>query len=339
MDLNFVEFMQSARIIVEECVKLKPGDEALVVTDSRAQEYCGVSPLLHAIIGAIKAVGAEPVVISYTAKTSNGDELPEAVAKAMQHTNAIFALTTKTILHTTATRQARAAGVRTLMLPAGSGVGFTNDMIYRLMPKSREEIEEIAALTNRIGGYFKKGHEVIITTKKGTDLTLNVGQLKMSFNDGYCDKPGIMQFIPSGQLAIGVDPGSANGVLVSDVSMSRVPAPLSQPITFTIKDGYVTTINGGKKAEEFKRIIASQNDPQAYLICEVGLGTNPKARPGNDTLENEHIFGGGHIGMGTNATFGGEVTCANNWHVDTCFLDATLSIDGHKIVDDGVYLV
>ena len=97
------------------------------------------------------------------------------------------------------------------MLPAGSGVGFTNDMIYRLMPKSKKEIEGIADLTNRIGAKFKSGHTVKITTKKGTDLTLSVGQLKMSFNNGSCDQPGSMQFIPSGQLAIGVDPGSANG--------------------------------------------------------------------------------------------------------------------------------
>jgi 2,5-dihydroxypyridine 5,6-dioxygenase len=339
MELKFVELMESARIIVEDCVKLKPGDEALVVTDTRATDYCGVEALLYAVTGAIKAAGAEPVVISYTAKVSNGDELPKAVAEAMKNTDAIFALTTKSILHTTAAHEARAAGVRTMMLPAGSGVGFTNDYIYRVMPKSIKEVEDIAQLTNRIGQFFKNGRTVKITTKRGTELTLNVGQLKMSFNDGYCDKPGIMQFIPSGQLAIGVDPGSANGKLVSDVSISRVSAPLTQPITFMIKDGFVTSIEGGKEAEEFKKIIKSQNDPNAYLICEVGLGMNPKAKAGCDTLENEHIYGGGHIGFGQNDTFGGKVRCANNWHVDTCFLDATMWIDGQKIVEDGVYLV
>ena len=340
MEMNYVELMESARIMVETCVKLKPGDEALVVTDSKATDYCGVEALLHAVIGAIKAAGAEPVVISYTAKVSNGDELPQAVAEAMKKTDAIFALTTKSILHTTAAHEARAAGIRTLMLPAGSGVGFTNDYIYRAMPKSIQEVEDIAQLTNRIGAFFKNGKTVKITTKKGTDLTLNVGQLKMSINDGYFDKPGIsMQFIPSGQLAIGVDPGSANGKLVSDVSMSRVSAPLTQPITFMIKDGYVTSIEGGREADEFKKIIKSQNDPDAYFVCEVGLGMNPKAKPGCDTLENEHIYGGGHIGLGSNDTFGGNIRCANNWHVDTCFLDATMWVDGQKVVEDGVYLV
>jgi leucyl aminopeptidase (aminopeptidase T) len=339
MDLKFVELMESARIIVEECVKLKPGDEVLVVTDTRATDYCGVEALLYAVIGAIKAAGVEPVVISYTAKVSNGDELPKAVAEAMKNTDAIFALTTKSILHTTAAAEARAAGVRTMMLPAGSGVGFTNDMIYRLMPKSRKEIEDIAQLTNKIGQFFKNGRTVKITTKKGTDLTLNVGQLKMVFNDGYFNEPGIMQFIPSGMLAIGIDPGSANGKLVSDVSISRVLSPITQPITFMIKEGYVKSIEGGKEAKEFEKIIKSQNDPDAYLICEVGLGMNSKAKPSIDTLENEHIYGGGHIGFGSNDTFGGNVRCANNWHVDTCFLDASVWIDGQKILEDGVYLV
>ena len=255
MELKFIELMESARIIVEDCVKLKAGDEALVVTDSRATDYCGVEALLYAVIGAIKTTGVEPVVISYTAKASNGDELPRAVAEAMKNTDAIFALTTRSILHTTAAGDARAAGVRTMMLPAGSGVGFTNDNIYRVMPKSKKEIEDIAQLTNKIGQYFKKGHAVKITTKKGTVLSLNVGQLKMVINDGFFNQPGIMQFIPSGMLAIGVDPGSANGKLVSDVSMSRVSAPLSEPITFMIKDGYVTSIDGGKEAA--KKLINS----------------------------------------------------------------------------------
>jgi leucyl aminopeptidase (aminopeptidase T) len=339
MEMKFVELMESARIIVEDCVKLKPGEEALVVTDTRATDYCGVEALLYAIIGALKAIGIEPVVLSYTAKASNGDELPRAVAEAMKNTDAIFALTTRSILHTTAAGEARAAGVKTMMLPAGSGVGFTNDMIYRLMPKSRKEIEDIAELTNRIGSLIKNGRSVKITTKKGTDLTLNVGQLKMVINDGYFNQPGIMQFIPSGMLAIGVDPGSANGKLVSDVSISRVSSPISQPITFMIKDGYVKSIAGGKEAEEFEKIIKSQNDPDAYFICEVGLGMNAKAKPSCDTLENEHIYGGGHIGFGSNDTFGGNVRCANNWHVDTCFLDAAVWIDGKKILEDGVYLV
>jgi len=84
MDLKFVEFMESARIIVEDCVKLIAGDEALVLTDTRATDYCGVEALLPVIIGAIQAVGAEPVVISYVAKSSNGDELPRVVAEAMK---------------------------------------------------------------------------------------------------------------------------------------------------------------------------------------------------------------------------------------------------------------
>jgi leucyl aminopeptidase (aminopeptidase T) len=339
MDLKFVEFAYSARIIVEDCLKLKPGDEALVLTDTRAEDYCGISPMLHAITGAVKAAGAEPVIMSYIARNSNGEELPDAVAVAMKNTPAIIALTTRIILHTTACREARAAGSRVLLLPPGNGVGYTNDMYYRLMPKSRQEIEDIAELTNRIGGFFQRGKEVKIATKKGTDLTLNVGHLRMSFNNGYCDQPGAMQFIPSGQLAIGVDPGSANGVLVSDISMSRVSAPLSQPMVMTVKDGYVTGIQGGREAEEFTKIITSQDDPEAYLICEVGLGMNPKAQPGRDTLENEHIYGGGHIGIGSNSSFGGSVNCKNNWHVDTCFLEPTMWVDGVKIVEDGIYLV
>ncbi|RPJ64892.1 MAG: hypothetical protein EHM20_17945 [Alphaproteobacteria bacterium] len=87
------------------------------------------------------------------------------------------------------------------------------------------------------------------------------------------------------------------------------------------------------------KIIKNQNDPDTYFVREVGLGMNPKAKPGCDTLENEHIYKGGHVGLGSNDIFGGKIRCANNWHVDTYFLDATMLVDGQKIVEDGVNLV
>jgi len=37
MNLKFVEFTQSARLIVEECIKLKEGEEALAFLDTRAE--------------------------------------------------------------------------------------------------------------------------------------------------------------------------------------------------------------------------------------------------------------------------------------------------------------
>jgi len=338
MEMKFVELMKSARVIVEDCMKLKPEEEALIVTDTRIADYFGAEALISAIMGAIKAVGAEPNLITYTPMTHPDKKITRVAAAAMKQADAIFTFPTESITHAQATREALDYGARVIMFGCGSNLGRTDDMIYRLLPQSKKEIDDVAELTLRLKDYFDNGQTVKVTSKKGTDLTMEIGGLKMFYNTGICDKPGMLQFMPTGQTAIGVNPGTANGKLVVDASISPIHKPLSEPIIFSIKDGYVISIEGDGDAQEYKKMIESQNDPLAFHIAEVGLGTNPKAKLVGEPVEDERIYGSAHIGIGSNTGFGGTVA-AGGWHSDGIFLNATMEIDGKVIVENGVFKI
>ena len=53
MDTSFVELMGWARLAVERCVALKPGEQALIVSDTRAQEYRGATAIIQALMAAV----------------------------------------------------------------------------------------------------------------------------------------------------------------------------------------------------------------------------------------------------------------------------------------------
>lgn len=337
MDLRFTELMQSAKLIVEDLAMVKEGDEALVITDTRINEFYGTGELVKAIVAAISAVGAEPVIVTYLPRKRDGGELPKLVKDAMKNAKIIFTITTYSILQTLAFSNALDNGARIMVLSCGSHLGKNNDMLYRLLPKTRAEVEELADLTKKIGERFAKGHKVKIRTEKGTDITMEIGGLRNYINTGFLDNQGMCGFAPTGQNCTGVIPGTANGKVVVDASISVLKQPLQEPIYMTFKDGMLIDIRGGVEAQQYKKLIEAENDPKVYNLAEVGTGNNPRAIISANALEDERYYGSAHIAIGSNASFGGDIRC--EWHSDAIFYDATIEIDGEIIMENGKFLI
>jgi len=342
MDLRFTELMQSTKLMVEDLAMVKAGDEVLVVTDTRIGEYYGAGELFTALIASICAAGAEPIILTITPRERANGELPKLVRDAMKSKTdtVIFTALSYESLHTLANIEARKNGARIMPLPGGS-MGKLDDMIYRLLPKTKAEVDGISGLTKRAGERFRNGHDVRVTTEKGTDITMKIGELASSAQDGYCTTPGKTQFVPTGDICVGVNPGTANGRVVIDGSASPVGGPLKEPIYMTFKDGLLVDIQGGAEAQRYKELskaeAESESDPKVYSLAEIGCGTNPGAQIMGEGLEDERYYGGGHIGVGDNASFGGDNK--SEWHADCVFLNATIEIDGELILKDGEFLI
>src|ERR1700719_3375810 len=112
MDLAFVELMPWARLAVERCVALAPGEEALILTDTRAQEYRGATAFIQALMAAVRAHGSEPNLMVFAPRASQVVEPPRAVAAAMRAADVIFTLPSVPLTETEAMREALAAGAR-----------------------------------------------------------------------------------------------------------------------------------------------------------------------------------------------------------------------------------
>lgn len=331
--MKFIEFMNRARVAVEYCMGVKSSENVLLVTDTRISEYTGAEALNQAIIASSHAVGAEAQMIFYTPRDHPSDELPRITAAAMKSADAIFTNPTRSLTHTKAMREARDAGARVIMLGAGDYIlGF---VLYRLFPSSVKEVEEMAILTRKVA-LTHKG-TVKITSPQGTDLTLEVGKLEVLCNTGICHEPGTMEILPPGEVAAGVTEGSAEGKIIFDGSIIPIYHPLEAPIVCTVKNNFITKIEGGRDARIWKKYLENLKDANVYNIAEFGIGTNPKCKLSGTPLEDERIFGAAHIGIGTNINFGGKIYAKT--HTDGIILHPTVEIDGKLIVEEGKFKI
>lgn len=338
VDLRYLEMMDAARVITETCMAIKDGEQVLILTDNYYSECKGGSALQNAIIAESNTMNAEVMILCMRARLGNHTEIPKVVAEAMKQADVVVTIPTEGLTHTDAAREAMEAGTRFVMLPCANDIGKEDDIIYNLLPRSKEEVMKLSELTMRLGNVLKDSSELHLLTSVGTDITLRIGSLKQFVCTGICDRPGMLQYVPTGQLAIGVDPNSANGEFVVDGSISPMGKPLDEPVKFAVKNGYIMEITGGREAVSYKQMMNTLGNPEIFNIAEVGFGTNPKAKITGNPLGDERLYGSAHIGFGSNLAFGGEIS-ADGWHNDAVFTKVTLYADGKKIIEEGIFLI
>lgn len=338
MDGRYMEMMGTAKALVEFCMQVKKGEQVLVLTDWNYQDCFGGAALQEALIAELNATEAEVLVMFMKAREGH-EELPAIISQAMKIADVVVTIPTEGVTHTKALKDAMDAGTRILMMPCAGEVKHHDEIILKMMPKTKAELEELAAMSLKVEEIIKNAKEIHLVTELGTDLTMNVG--KTLGNWGACTGilvPGRAQHIPTGQLAFGVDQGSANGVFVVDGSISPMCRPLNEPVTFTVKDGFITEITGGADADYYRELMASQKNREVYNIAEIGFGTNPKGKITGHPLGDERLYGSAHIGIGSNAVFGGDVV-AGWWHEDATFSKVTAYADGKMFMDKGEFLL
>jgi leucyl aminopeptidase (aminopeptidase T) len=257
----------------------------------------------------------------------------------MAAADVVFTLPTRPPSHTQATRKARDAGARVLMLASGTSIG-NDDVLYRLAPRSGDEIEEWARLTSAMKARFKKGGTLRVTSPKGTDVTCRVGDLEVHTMDAICHDPGTISHFIAGLAGGGPTPGTTQGRLVVDAGITPIWRPLTNedPVVLSIKDGTVVDVEGGPAAAEWKGAADALEDPTAFHIAEYGFGAHPRAVvPHGRPMEDERLYGGFHLGIGSSTGFGGKVQ--SKWHIDASMTNATASLDGEVFLEDGVYKI
>ncbi len=343
VDLKFIELMGVAKVVVDDCLGIRQGEKVLMTIDSRISDYPGIAELTQALAAAMAERGLDPTIVTYEARVKKGAEIPELVTAAAMEADVLIALNSASYLHSSAFPKIYGAGrkLRVMLLPAGESVNRGGDSIYRLLPRTKEEMLQVAAITSAVGKKFaEKPHTVHFTAANGTDLMFKLGQLRRNVLTGICKDPGSSALLPGGTLSLGIDEGTASGTVVVDAELAKIPGLLKEPIIFSIKDGYATSVEGGGEATLLKEMIDQIPYPMKEKLCvaEFGLGMNAKAELNGDSSEGERILGAAHIGFGANMTFGGTVKIPA-WHFDCIIPNATVEVDGELILKDGKYLI
>jgi len=199
------------------------------------------------------------------------------------------------------------------------------DINYRLIKKYDEKLRLKLSVAK----------EVHIKTRAGTELWIDVKGIKAISADGFYNKPGTGSNIPAGEVFSAVN--SCEGKAVIDASTRNLSGTLipKKPIIMRIEKGYITSIEGVQEAKILEKSLSLAEKRAKYpkrvrKICEVGIGTNPKAKIIGSMIVDEKVYKTAHIAMGSNYWFGGSNKTII--HYDEVFYNPRIYFDGERII-------
>ncbi len=324
---------------------VEPGQNVLVLSDTAHDER-----VWQAVMSVISEQGAEPTLALFEPRPADYYDPPPAVCEAMLRSDLNVLLASTGMLHSPANAKAMAAGVPAICMDGG----MTLEMFQS--GAVTEDPTEIARFKHRVARnvFGPDARECRVTSRQGSDLTYRVdGRVFVPPMPGPDFEPfkivdfakadaregGKLLFylFPTGELNVAPVEGSANGVLVVDLTMHHLDR-LGGPIALHVEDGQVVRIEGDADAHVLRRYLATYGDENAYMFpAEASVGVNRRAVVRGIQREDKNIWGAMHFGLGTNVDVGGSID--SRIHLDGVVLEPTLYVDGEVRIRDGRFLV
>ncbi len=191
----------------------------------------------------------------------------------------------------------------------------------------------VSKLSRDIADVLSEGEDVVIESPYGVKLEFSIKGRKGIADTGLITEPGSYGNLPAGEAFIAPIEDSAYGRLVIKYAPDR---PLEREVVLKFKDGAVEEIEG---FDEYRKELENlfESFPQARIIAEFGVGTNPGARRPDNVLEAEKILGTVHVAIGDNHTFGGRNKVP--FHTDYVIFEPTVVVGGRgwrkKLLEKG----
>lgn len=310
------ELTKGAEVAVKVCLNVKKDEKVIIITDS------GMDPDIPlAILDVAKKITDDVELISMEPLSRNGEEPPIDIASIMRKPKVLFLVTSKSLTHTNARRDASEAGVRVASMPGVKSFSFTKGGMTADYNKVKELGEK---MKDAVDGKRK----FRLTSENGTDLEMKFGNHPWYVDHGLYHNPGDVGNLPAGEVDGAPNEGSSRGILVIDKM-----GGFGEKIKMTVENGHVTKIEGSEKLEA----ALDEVGEKAKNIAEFGIGTNPEAKITGNVLEDEKVYETVHVALGNNVTWGGS--CDVPLHLDGVILKPTLEVDGKVIIREGKWLI
>lgn len=309
---------KAAYIVLKKCMGLKNNESILVVTDKKRRKLANV------FLNGAKKITDKARLIEIKIGKVHGEEPEKKIAKEMLGYDVELLITTKSLSHTKARKNASKKGIRIASMPS-----ITEDVAKRTLDVNYNKIRK---LNKKLMKVLTKGKTVRVLTEKGTDLTMSIKGRKCFDDNGYYTKKGRFGNLPCGEIAIAPIEGTTKGILVIDASLSGF-GRLKEQLVYHIDNGYVNKING-RFAKKLESLLLNKGYRN---IAELGIGTNYKAKVRGVVLEDEKAFNTVHIVIGNNISLGGNVDVP--LHIDGVIKKPTVFIDNKKIMFNGKLLI
>ncbi|WP_161879405.1 aminopeptidase [Alkalibacterium sp. MB6] len=307
-------YIDNAIKVFENNFNLKKDEKVVIITDDRMRREA--MPFYEA--ACIK--GNETVFLQFPANYKSGEEPPLIIAQAMKDADVALCVTSASLTHTHAKKEAAATGTRIGTMP-----GMTLSMLEKGAIEADPKVVE--ELTAKFTTLLDQASDVTIE-KDGEVLSFSIANRKGIASTGIFREKGQSGNVPSGEAFIAPLETSANGKLVVDGSIAQI-GKVTEVVTLTIENGRLVEATG----DQGEDLLTLLGKDKGRLIAEFGIGTNPAARITGVVLEDEKVFGTIHIAFGSNKPFGGETEAGV--HIDCVVKAPTVWIDGKKVMENG----
>lgn len=333
MDYYEMELGKAARVLVEEMLAVKHGETFVITADTESDRR-----VVNATAQSAFAVGAKPMVIWLAAPMGVGKAadpmLPvDALSEALKQADVWAEFNNKWLLYSTPFERAVFGNdkIRYINL-----VGMNVDMMTRLI--GRVDMRQLATFMYEVRDLTKKARKVRVTTPTGTHLEFeNNPEHPISCDVGKADVPGI-HYLP-GQIGWTPELQTIEGTLVFDGSIVPPCGLLTEPVRITVEKGRAVKIEGGRQAAEFRKWLASFNDPHMFRLAHICYGFNPGAILSGNIVEDERVWGATEWGLG----YQSAKDCPPNGipavsHTDGICLNSSVWLDGVQLLNEGVVI-
>ena len=240
------------------------------------------------------------------------------------------------ILHSPEQLEVIASGTRMLM------VIEPPDVLARLVPEASDKGRVMAA------DKALHTHKIMhVTSKAGTDLTMEIGQFGSIPEYGFVDEPGHWDHWPSCFTSTFPNENSGEGRVVLDTGDMLFPFKMyvQSPITMELEGGFIKSIEGGFDAKYLREHMESFKDPNVFAISHIGWGLQHKAnwralglrdKVQSHGMDARGFYGNFLFSTGPNAEIGGSNHAA--CHIDIPMGGCSVTLDGIPMVTEGVVI-
>lgn len=305
------------------CAHLTDTDRAILLCDPKTRS------IADAFFEVALANNIRLNVLEIPELQNHGSEPPKDAAEQMSSSTLIMSLCGYSLAHSSARLRAAKKGARFLSLPL-----YTWDLLED--PCLHIDFKSHAPQVMNFANAFTKGQKIHVTTKAGTDITIDITDRVGNYCPGFVEAAGDLGSPPDIEANVSPIETNSHGVVVIDGSITHPNfGLLKKPVKLTVKNGKIVQFESEdqQQVNDLNKLFGPLGSKRRVL-AECGVGLNPAAKLTGIMLTDEGALGYLHFGFGANHTVGG---CNDvDFHLDFVFRAATLKVDSRVLIEMGV---
>ena len=327
-DYDHERLREAARIAVEVSLRVREGEQVLIISNPRPDAAAIAEALYDASIGA----GGRPVLLYQPVKPQLSFAEPAVIAAFDARPEVVISLSDEKLGkdpkgiaspysfkgvpydHVFHLLMYGEKSCRSFWSPSATVESF-----IRTVPIDYAELQRRCAAVKQT---LDRAVEVQVNAPGGTGISVGLRGRHAKSDDGNFSVPGSGGNLPAGETFISPENGTANGRICFDgsISIDEGEIIIDTPIECIVENGFVREIRGNEEAASLIRTIEAaerkarefEQDGKlppgsgevyarnARNIGELGIGLNPAARVTGRMLEDEKAFRTCHFAIGMN---------------------------------------